>query len=240
MVDLQVKSKKVEGTYKIFDEIAKNYDFLNHLLSGGIDKRWRLKLVKNLPQKQNLVVLDVACGTGDLSIALTSSPMVKKIIGIDLSTKMLDIGKEKILKLHLGKKIDLQVRDGADLQFESEFDVVTIAFGIRNFNDVPKGLQSMYDALKTGGQLMVMEFSLPKSKILRAAHLFYFRRILPFVGNLISGHIDAYTYLNKSVEDFPYGDKFLKLMSDAKFQKLKTVSLTGGIATIYIGEKLVD
>ncbi|MDO9181066.1 MAG: bifunctional demethylmenaquinone methyltransferase/2-methoxy-6-polyprenyl-1,4-benzoquinol methylase UbiE [Bacteriovorax sp.] len=233
----QISERKKES-YKIFDEIASTYDLLNHTLSFGIDIYWRNKLLKHLPNKDSINALDLACGTGDVPLTLVKDPRIKKITGIDLSKGMVDIGKVKVKKKGLEKKIFLMLGDGVNIPAaDNAFDLTTISFGIRNFSDPQKSLFDIHRVLKTNGRLMIMEFAIPTNPLIRAIYFFYFRYFLPKIGNLISKHKDAYTYLNQSVEDFPYGDKFLELMKNAGFKNLKKQSLTFGIAMLYIGDK---
>ena len=232
-----VEARKKES-YKIFDQIAPTYDSLNHILSMGIDIRWRKKLAKELPNKKDLIVLDLATGTGDVALHLAKEPRIKKITGLDLSKKMIEIGKEKVLKKNYQNKISLQIGDGMDLPVENNsVDVVTLSFGIRNFSNPFKGLQEIYRVLKPGGRVLIMEFSIPKNKLVRESYFFYFRKLLPWIGNKVSGHKDAYTYLNQTVESFPYGKEFVSLMNQAKIGNLKAIPLTFGIATLYRGDK---
>lgn len=234
-VTLQTRKKE---SYKIFDEIAGTYDFLNRFLSMGIDVYWRKKLLQHLPPNPQKA-LDLATGTGDVAIVLAGSKKIKKIIGLDMSSKMVELGKEKILKKGLQNKISLSVGDGVEVPFpENSFDLVTISFGIRNFSDHEKSLRNIYKTLRIGGRLLVMEFSLPKNFIIRNLYLFYFRNILPFIGNIVSKHKDAYSYLNKTVEDFPYGNDFKDLMIKSGFENCYYKSYTFGIASLYVGEKV--
>ena len=233
----QISERKKES-YKIFNEIASTYDFLNHTLSFGIDIYWRKKLLRHLPNKDSINALDLATGTGDVALTLVSDPRIKKITGIDLSKGMIDIGIEKVKKKGLEKKIFLMLGDGVNIPAgDNAFDLTTISFGIRNFSDPQKSLHDIHRVLKKEGRLMIMEFAIPTNPFIRAIYFFYFRHFLPKIGNIVSKHKDAYTYLNQSVEDFPYGDNFLKLMQNAGFKNLKKQSLTFGIAMLYIGDK---
>ncbi len=234
----ELNKRKVES-YKIFDEIAKTYDFLNHLLSFGIDIYWRNKFLKLVPQLKKQKVLDLATGTADLALTLAKSPEIAHITGIDLSKEMIEIGKEKVKRSNKSHKIDLKIGDGVHIPFENEtFDLVTISFGIRNFSDFKKSLKNIHRVLKDDGQVMIMEFSIPRNIFIKKLYFFYFRNWLPFIGNLISKHHDAYTYLNKTVETFPYGPQFLYAMEEAGFRHMELKKLTFGIATIYIGRKI--
>lgn len=230
--------ERKKESYKIFDEIATTYDPLNRVLSLGIDVYWRRRMRKELPQNVDLDILDLATGTADVPLALIKNQRIRQIRGLDMSQKMIDIGREKIQEKGYQEKISLDIGDGCNLPEEdNKWDVTTVSFGIRNFPDCYKGLTEMYRILKPGGQMMVMEFSLPTNPIIKAFYLFYFRTVLPFIGNLFSGHGDAYSYLNKTVEDFPYGKAFTDLMEKASFKNIKAIPLTFGIATLYIGYK---
>lgn len=231
-------SDRKKESYKIFDEIAGTYDFLNHFLSLGIDIYWRNKFLKNLPDHESINALDLATGTGDVPLTLIKDKRVKKITGIDLSEGMINIGIKKIKEKKLDQKIILLKGDAVHIPCaDNIFHLTTISFGIRNFSDPATSLQNINRVLKTNGRLMIMEFSIPTNFIIRRFYFFYFRNILPFIGNLFSKHKDAYTYLNQSVEDFPYGNDFLILMKNAGFTNLKFTPLTFGIATLYIGDK---
>lgn len=233
----KLATRKKES-YKIFDEIARSYDFLNHFLSFGIDIYWRQKFLPALPKTDQILALDLATGTGDVPLVLVKDKRVRKVIGIDRSKGMVEIGKQKIIKKKLDHKIKLDIGDGVKVPFkDKKFDVVTISFGIRNFSDHKESLKNIYRVLKPKGKVLIMEFSLPKNKLMRALYFFYFRNILPKIGNLLSGHGDAYTYLNKTVEDFPYGVEFSNHLMEAGFKNVSHKSYTFGIATLYQGEK---
>lgn len=232
-----LQGRKKES-WKIFDEIAGTYDLLNRILSCGIDVYWRRKLLKNLPQRNNLIALDLATGTGDVALVLAKSPKIDKITGLDLSRGMVELGKVKVKKANKENKIALHIGDGCNIPAaDSTVDVVTISFGIRNFPDPQKSLREIYRVLKPNGRVMIMEFGLPKNKLVHAVYMFYFRHLLPFVGNLLSKHRDAYTYLNETVEDFAYGDDFTAWMKEAGFNNARFEELTFGIANLYIGDK---
>lgn len=234
----QLAERKTES-YKIFDKIAQTYDFLNHLLSFGIDIYWRKVVIANLPKRKNLQCLDLACGTGDLTIALAKSENVGKVTGLDMSQGMIEIGKKKIAKKGHDKKAGMQIGDGVEIPTaDGIFDVTTVSFGIRNFPDPQRSMENMYRVIKPGGRSMVLEFSIPKNILFKSIYFFYFRYLLPFVGNLVSKHKDAYSYLNETVEDFPYGEEFAQMMRNAGFQNVHYKELTFGIATLYIGDKL--
>jgi demethylmenaquinone methyltransferase / 2-methoxy-6-polyprenyl-1,4-benzoquinol methylase len=223
----------------MFDRIAHRYDLLNRVLSGGRDVIWRNRLLRHLPPGEDLQVLDVATGTADVLLTLINgSARVNCGAGIDLSERMLQIGRRKIAERGLGHRLTLQHGDAQKLPFADErFDVTTIAFGIRNVPEVPHGLAEMYRVLKPGGRALILEFSLPANRLVRRTYLLYFRHVLPRLGAMVSGDNFAYSYLNKTVETFPYGEQFCRLMHEAGFANVRSDVLTFGIATIYIGEK---
>lgn len=232
------KSGKKEQVALMFNNIARRYDFLNHFLSLGIDKIWRRKTIKTLKGvAPNPIILDVASGTGDLAIAaLKLNP--KKIIGIDISEEMLRVGKEKIKKKKLEEIINLQKGDSEDIQFESNyFDGVTVAFGVRNFENLNKGLSEMHRVLKPNGRVAILEFSKPKSFPVKQIYNFYFKRILPFIGKLVSKDNAAYTYLPESVIQFPERDLFIQELEKLGYKNCSFRTLSFGIATIYSAEK---
>lgn len=231
-------SERKKESYKIFDDIAGTYDGLNRFLSLGIDVYWRHRMKAMLPKKENLEILDLATGTADVPLILIKNKNVSKIRGLDMSKNMIAIGKVKVSDRQLSEKITLDIGDGCNLpEQDNSWDVSTVSFGIRNFPDFFKGLKEMHRILKPGGQAMIMEFSLPSNFIIRAFYLFYFRKVLPLIGNIFSGHGDAYSYLNKTVEEFPYGKEFENKMVEAGFKDVRSIPLTFGIATLYIGIK---
>lgn len=229
----------------MFDAISPRYDVLNRLLSFGLDVVWRRQLVRFLPNdgvgnRHACSLLDLATGTADVLLALVrGNQNIKEAAGIDLADKMLAIGREKIARANLSGKITLTHGDVNHIPFEDNaFDAVTIAFGIRNVEDHNQVLREMRRVLEPGGRALVLEFSLPENRILRTAHLFYLRTLVPAIGGLVSGHGEAYRYLNRTIETFPYGDDFCALMEFCGFKKVKANPLMGGIATIYCGDKL--
>lgn len=227
------KKKEVE---EMFDNIAPKYDFLNRLLSLKIDVLWRKILVKWLAKDCPELVLDVATGTGDLAIEIEKGTK-SQVVGMDLSQQMLNVGIEKIKKLNLSAKISMQKGDAENLEFQdNKFDAVTVAFGARNFENLPKGLQEMRRVVKTGGSVYILEFSQVEG-FLRPFYLFYFKNILPRIGKLISKDSRAYTYLPDSVQAFPYGEGMKKILLANGFMKAEYKRLTGGIATIYKATK---
>lgn len=226
---------------KMFDRIARRYDLLNRILSGGIDVSWRKKMANFLPGAPNLQLLDIATGTADQIIYLLKSNRIEKAIGIDLSDGMLTEGRKKISQMRLDSKVELRKGDACEIPFSPNiFDVVTISFGIRNIPDVQKSLNEMFRVLKPGGRVLILEFSLPAISWIRKPYLFYFRNILPTIGETISGDGIAYRYLNATVENFPHGQAFLELMKNAGFHELHQEMLTFGIASIYIGVKPME
>lgn len=228
-------------SFKIFDQIAPTYDLLNRLLSFGIDVWWRKMMMKHLPKApldRKLFALDLACGTADLSIELSKQKQVGKVIGMDLSQKMIDVGNKKIISKNLTAKLELHIGDACQIPSgDQNFDLVTISFGIRNFSDPLKSLKEIYRVLRPGGKLVIMEFSLPSNKFVKFVYLAYFRNILPFFGKIISKNQDAYKYLNKTVEEFPYGEDFLELINSSGFKESNQQTLTYGIASIYYATK---
>jgi demethylmenaquinone methyltransferase/2-methoxy-6-polyprenyl-1,4-benzoquinol methylase len=232
------KSKR-EEVEEMFDEISPRYDFLNRFLSLGIDIYWRNKAVYQLKKriKNNSRLLDVATGTADLALAcLKLQP--KEIIGLDISKNMLDYGRKKLVKKNI-RNIRLIHSDILDFIDDEGFDGITVAFGVRNFEEPLSGLKKMYDLLKPNGVLMVLEFSIPQNSFFRAIYQFYFNSILPLWGKLFSGNRRAYTYLPESVNAFPYGEKFTNLMIQCGFKQTEFIPLSGGIATLYFGKKIV-
>ncbi|HSA04826.1 MAG TPA: bifunctional demethylmenaquinone methyltransferase/2-methoxy-6-polyprenyl-1,4-benzoquinol methylase UbiE [Tenuifilaceae bacterium] len=235
MEELNKKSENVEA---MFNSIASKYDFLNHFLSLGIDKLWRRRLVKQLAQSNPRQVLDIATGTGDLAIQLAKHHKSVNITGVDISENMLSIGREKILKRKLEGRINLKQANSMSLPFaDSEFDAAMVAFGVRNFEDLSKGITEIYRVLKAGGNLYVLEFSMPSRFPMRNLYRFYFRKVLPFVGGIVSGSKSAYTYLPESVFAFPEKEKFLEIMANAGFKNCSYKRLTFGVASIYVGNK---
>ena len=227
------ESKK-QQVATMFNNVAGTYDFLNHFFSVGIDKLWRRKLVNLIGINRPKLILDVATGTADLAIAETRL-QPDKIIGVDISEKMLDVGREKIKKY---PNIELQTGDSENLQFpENTFDAVSVSFGVRNFENVPAGLSEMRRVLKPKGKVFILEFSKPNNWLVQKLYYFYFCNVLPFVGKLISKDARAYTYLPESVRLFPDGQKFVELLQQAGYKNIECKPLTFGISTIYIGEK---
>lgn len=231
------KSGKKDQVAKMFDNISHRYDFLNHFLSLGIDKIWRKKAISLLKSNPPALLLDVATGTGDFALqALELNP--EKIIGIDISEGMLEAGRKKIRAKSLENRIELKYADSENLPFaENTFDAVTVAFGVRNFENLEKGLQEIYRVLKPGGRIVVLEFSQPRRFPFKQIYNFYFSTILPRVGRLISSDKAAYTYLPESVKAFPDGENFIVILRHVGFKSTQCKALTFGISSIYSAAK---
>ena len=229
------KKKQVET---MFDKIAFRYDFLNRFLSAGIDMRWRKKAIKELLSLRPRNILDVATGTGDF--AITSCLLLKpeKITGIDISEGMLDIGRQKIRKYGLEQQIELLNGDSEAILFgDSSFDAVTVAFGVRNFEDLERGLSEIYRVLKPGGKLVILEFSRPSLPLVKNIYNFYMKFIAAKIGRLISKNSEAYQYLNNSVQQFPEKQTFVNILNQLGYRHSFYKTLSLGICTIYCGEK---
>jgi demethylmenaquinone methyltransferase/2-methoxy-6-polyprenyl-1,4-benzoquinol methylase len=228
--------------WRMFNRIAGRYDLLNRLLSFGQDIRWRKKLAHFLAHKDNQYVLDLATGTGDQLLYLfQESSRIGNAVGTDLALNMLEIGRKKISKKQLDQCISLEEGSAENIGYpENTFDALTISFGIRNVVNVSQSLIEMYRVLKSSGRVLILEFSIPKNRLMRKIYLLYFRYLLPFLGSVISGDKYAYRYLNETVETFPYGNDFCHLLVRAGFQNVYMHPMTFGIATIYIGEKVSD
>jgi demethylmenaquinone methyltransferase/2-methoxy-6-polyprenyl-1,4-benzoquinol methylase len=229
---------KKEQVAHMFNEIAHKYDFLNRFLSAGTDISWRKKALNLLKKNQPQQILDVATGTADLAIMSAKLLSPQQIIGIDISSGMLDIGKKKISKLGLQDCIQLQLGDSEALQFNDHtFDAVTVSFGVRNFQQLEKGLSEILRVLKPKGQLMILEFSRPTLPIIKQCYQLYMNFITPGVGGLFSKNKKAYQYLNDSVRQFPEGKDLVAVMEIVGYKQTLYKRLTFGICTIYIGEK---
>jgi demethylmenaquinone methyltransferase/2-methoxy-6-polyprenyl-1,4-benzoquinol methylase len=223
----------------MFDEISGKYDFLNHFLSFGIDRLWRKRLVREMLKSKPLHVLDLATGTADLALELHRQGKIH-ITGADISEKMLAIGREKIALAGFSNAIEIVYGDAEDLKFPDEsFDAAMIAFGVRNFENLESGISEMKRVLKKGGKVMILEFSHPLSFPLKQFYSFYSRFIIPLMGRMISSHPSAYRYLPETVALFPSGKAFLNIMLKTGFENCRMISLSGGIASIYIGTRPV-
>jgi demethylmenaquinone methyltransferase/2-methoxy-6-polyprenyl-1,4-benzoquinol methylase len=231
-------SEKGERIRSMFDDIAPRYDFLNRLLSLGIDRSWRRFAVRQLGIPPNGEVLDIATGTGD--VALEIARQARKdvsIVGVDVSSEMVEIGKKKVEVSSYADRISFEIAPCEALPFvDNRFNGITIAFGIRNVVDRPLGLKEMHRVLKPGGRAVILEFSTPTFPLFRALYYFYFLKVLPKIGGLFSRQ-SAYQYLPDSVLEFPTRNEFKNLMASAGFRNLCHHDLTFGIATVYVGEK---
>ncbi|HEY8690182.1 MAG TPA: bifunctional demethylmenaquinone methyltransferase/2-methoxy-6-polyprenyl-1,4-benzoquinol methylase UbiE [Chitinophagaceae bacterium] len=229
------KKKQVE---KMFDKIAFRYDFLNHFLSAGIDVGWRTKAIKKLRSLNPKSVLDVATGTGDMAILASKLLATEKIIGIDISEGMLDIGKKKIEKLGLQQRIELLKGDSETIIFDdNSFDAVTVAFGVRNFQDLELGLNEIKRVLKPGGKLVILECTKPKLPVIKNFYNLYLNLIAPLIGRVVSKNKNAYQYLNESVQKFPEGNDFVQILNKLGYKNASCKTLSLGISSIYCGEK---
>ncbi len=227
---------KKEGIRKLFDNIAPDYDRLNHILSLNIDKGWRRKAVREIVDtEQPLNILDVACGTGDFTIEIARKAVRgSHVTGIDLSEGMMKIGREKIRKA--GVDAEMVQGDCEELPYEDgTFDRISVGFGVRNFEHLDLGLKEMCRVLKTGGKLVILELSVPSNGFIRWCYKLYFLKILPAIGGWISGDRGAYEYLPASVLRFPAPEKFMEMMKDAGFRTVRHRSLTFGICRMYLG-----
>lgn len=228
---------KKEEVAEMFNNISGRYDFLNHFFSLGIDKGWRRKVIKMLKPHQPKQLLDVATGTGDFAVsAMRLNP--DKVTGIDISTGMLEKGREKIKKKKLEHKIELLVGDSENINFpDNHFDAIIVGFGVRNFENLEKGLKEMARVLKPGGYAMVLEFSKPKKFPFKQFFNFYTKRLMPFLGRKISKDARAYSYLPESVAVFPEGEEMRQILLKTGFSEVTVKPLSGGIATIYAARK---
>lgn len=229
---------KKEGIRKLFDNIAPDYDRLNHLLSLNIDKGWRKKAVREIADKQTpMKVLDVACGTGDFTIEIAKKLAAgSKVQGVDISEGMMAIGREKIAKA--GADADMEMADCEALPYEENtFDRISVGFGVRNFENLEVSLKEMHRVLMHGGKAVILELSLPSNAFIRWCYKLYFMKILPAIGGMISGNRSAYKYLPASVLKFPAPDKFTEMMKNAGFEPVEHKSMTFGICRMYVGHK---
>jgi demethylmenaquinone methyltransferase / 2-methoxy-6-polyprenyl-1,4-benzoquinol methylase len=246
------ESGKKQQIAEMFDKIAFRYDFLNRFLSGGIDIYWRRQAIRELRGLERagthaatdgravrpLSLLDVATGTGDMAILMTRYLPGAHVTGIDISKGMLEIGSQKVGKLGLTDRIDLQPGDSEALQFpDGHFDAITVAFGVRNFENLEKGLREMLRVLTPGGRLVILEFSQPHTPGIRQIYDLYLRLVAPNIGRMVSSSREAYRYLNDSVKAFPEGKALLNILDASGYARPRLRRLTLGICTLYIGEK---
>lgn len=235
----KLKEHSRENIHQMFDQISPTYDLANRVMTFRLDQLWRRKMVKMLPDREQMVVLDCATGTADQLICMMErSKKIKKAIGVDLAAEMVAIGEKKVKDKPYAQALSFQIASALDLPFEANtFDCVTISFGIRNVTDVKKALSEFYRVLKPGGRVLILEGTVAKMKWLQVIHLFYLRHFLPRIGALISKNNYAYRYLNETIETFPAGEAFCSLMREAGFKDGKANLQTGGVATIYSGNK---
>lgn len=233
----QSKQSKKGQVEEMFDNISPKYDRLNHILSVNIDKIWRRKTIQKLKLYSPKSILDIATGTGDFAIA-ASKLSDTKITGIDISEGMLNVARQKIAKKNLEKQIEFRKADSENLPFDDViFDAAIVGFGVRNFENLNKGLSEILRVMKPGGVLFVLEFSKPISTPFKQIYMFYFMRILPFIGRMISKDSSAYSYLPESVNEFPDGERFLTILADVGFVNNECFRQSFGIASIYEAHK---
>jgi demethylmenaquinone methyltransferase/2-methoxy-6-polyprenyl-1,4-benzoquinol methylase len=232
------KLTKKQQVAEMFDRIAFRYDFLNRFLSAGIDVSWRRKALKQLVEKKPKIMLDVATGTADMAIMACELLNPEKVVGIDISEKMLSLGREKLLKVGLSGRIELQVGDSETINFpDNSFDAITVAFGVRNFEDLEKGISELHRVLKPDGDLVILEFSKPKITGIKQLYNWYLGNIAPAFGKIFCKNKDAYQYLNDSVQHFPERQDFLNILNNAGFTNTSCKNLSFGICSIYCGVK---
>lgn len=228
---------KKEQISKMFDTISKEYDFLNKLITFGLDKSWKRKLVQKVIDAKPHRVLDIATGTGDLVIEMAKSSAVE-LIGLDISKGMLAVGEDKVKALHLQDRITMQWGDVEQMPFEdNRFDVVVVSYGVRNFEDLEQGLKEIYRCLKPGGQLMILETSRPDAFPMRQLHSIYTRVFMPLIANIFSKDKSAYVYLAKSAANFPYGKVFNNILIKIGFKNVESKPQFFGVSTLYYASK---
>lgn len=233
------RGTKKEEVEEMFDNIAHSYDFLNHFFSMGIDVLWRKKAIRLIKKTNPKVVLDMATGTGDFAVeSARSIPNIEKVIGLDISQGMLDVGIKKIEKKKLQHLVELKQANSENIPIDDNyFDAFTVGFGVRNYQNLEKGLKEMLRVLKPNGVGAILEFSKPKKFPMKQLFAFYFKYIMPTIGKIMSKDSRAYTYLPESVQAFPESQDFLDIMTKCGYKDVKQYPLTGGIASIYIGKK---
>ncbi len=232
------KRGKKRQVAAMFDAIAPRYDLLNRILSAGVDRRWRRQAVEMIASEQPRRVLDVATGTADLAIEVARRLPVERVVGVDIAESMLHIGRQKVAQLGLNERVVLRKGDAEKLPFsDAQFDAVLVAFGVRNFENLDRGLRESYRVLRPGGVLVVLEFSRPRVPVIRTLYRWYAHHVLPRIGAWLSRDEGAYRYLPASVEVFPDGPDFLQRMEKAGFRDLQWKPLTFGIASLYRGRR---
>jgi demethylmenaquinone methyltransferase / 2-methoxy-6-polyprenyl-1,4-benzoquinol methylase len=230
-------NSKKEQVSQMFDTISENYDNLNRVISFGIDVKWRKKILKMVSEKNPKSILDIATGTGDLAILMTSTN-ANKIIGLDISAGMLEVGKQKIADKKLSNKIEMVLADSENIPFEdNSFDAITVAFGIRNFENLEKGLTEILRVLKPNGIFVILETSVPTKFPFKQGYKFYTQVIMPIIGKLFSKDKVAYKYLADSASIFPYGNELNNILTKIGFIEVKHLPQTFGVATIYSASK---
>ena len=235
--DAESKLSKKAQVADMFNNIAGKYDFLNHILSMGIDKGWRKKAIAEIQKVNPKNILDVATGTGDLAIA-ASKINPDKIVGIDIADQMLEVGRIKLKKEKLTDIITLETGDSEALRFkDASFDAITCAYGVRNFEHLHAGLTEMNRVMRTGGRLAILEFSRPRKFPIKQLYTFYFKYMLPLFGKVVSKHSTAYAYLHESAMAFPEGDDFCKILEACGYKNISARPLTFGITTLYTASK---
>ena len=228
---------KKEQVTQMFDTISTDYDGLNRVISFGIDVQWRKKVVALLKEESPESILDIATGTGDLAIALTKTG-AKKIIGLDISPGMLAVGEKKVKEKNMAPIIDMIVGDSENLAFESNsFDAVTVSFGVRNFENLEKGLEEILRVLRPGGTLVILETSVPTKSPYKQGYNFYTKNVLPLIGKLFSKDNSAYGYLSESAASFPHGENFNNILREIGFIDVANKPQTFGVASIYVAKK---
>lgn len=229
---------KKEQVTQMFDNISGNYDGLNRVISMGIDVKWRKKVIELVKAKNPENALDIATGTGDLAIMMAEATAAKKIIGLDLSVGMLEVGKKKILDKNLADKIDMVVGDSENIPYpDNYFEAITVSFGIRNFETLEKGLAEIYRVLKPGGIFVILETSVPTKFPFKQGYGFYTKFILPLIGKIFSKDNNAYGYLSESAANFPFGETLNNILRKISFIECKAMPQTFGVATIYTATK---
>jgi demethylmenaquinone methyltransferase/2-methoxy-6-polyprenyl-1,4-benzoquinol methylase len=228
---------KKEQVAQMFDTISENYDGLNRVISFGIDVKWRKKVLKLVSDKNPKTVLDIATGTGDLALLMTKTT-AEKIIGLDISSGMLEVGRKKIEAKNLSSKIEMLLADSENMPFENDtFDAITVAFGVRNFETLEKGLSEILRVLKPNGIFVILETSVPEKTPFKQGYQFYSKNILPLIGKLFSKDNSAYQYLSDSASVFPYGEALNNILRKIGFIEVRAMPQTFGVATIYSASK---
>ena len=228
---------KKEQVAQMFDTISENYDGLNRVISFGIDVKWRKKVLKLVSDKNPKTVLDIATGTGDLALLMTKTS-AEKIIGLDISAGMLEVGRKKIEAKNLSSKIEMLLADSENMPFENDtFDAITVAFGVRNFETLEKGLSEILRVLKPNGIFVILETSVPEKTPFKQGYQFYSKNILPLIGKLFSKDNSAYQYLSDSASVFPYGEALNNILRKIGFIEVRAMPQTFGVATIYSASK---